>query len=178
MKDNQSQEKYKCHHANCSKKMCPSWSLLYTPLQLLFDKTQLFGKFGPATQFQCFIVISFALCHYFNIPALGWWWFWAKMMKIISLWPRALDNLWYLWLVLDQGLSMTLFLKEFKCSSWLFPTKKEKNGPNRQFPFQCKWQRPPFAISAPGRKQYFLSIRLNLFLTIFKADFKSISNNI
>ena len=71
MEDNQSQNKYKCHHANCSKKMCPSWSLLYTPLQLLFDKTQLFGKFGPATQFQCFIVISFALCDYFNIPGLG-----------------------------------------------------------------------------------------------------------
>ena len=49
-----------------------------TPLQLLFDKTQLFGKFGPATQFQCFIVISFALCKYFNIPALGRWWFSVK----------------------------------------------------------------------------------------------------
>ena len=86
MEDNQSQEKYKSHHAYCKKKVYINVSQLVivvivvivvpvghccTPLELLFDKTQLFGKFGPATQFQRFIVISFALCDYFNIPALG-----------------------------------------------------------------------------------------------------------
>ena len=60
--------------------------IVVTPLQLLFDKTQLFGKFGPATQFQCFIVISFALCEYFNIPGLGWWWFSAKSWKSYFMW--------------------------------------------------------------------------------------------
>ena len=133
--------------------------IVVTPLQLLFDKTQLFGKFGPATQFQCFIVISFALFkryvdggsklkpeNHILCERLG-----QFMIFMIGTWPR------------------TIF-REFMT----FSHKKEKNGPNRQFPFQCKWQRPPFAISAPGRKQYFLSIRLNLFLTIFKADFKYI----
>ena len=63
--------------------MCPSWSLLYPSTVVVWQDTVIWQVWSRLTQFQCFIVISFALCEYFNIPALGWWWFSAKFMKII-----------------------------------------------------------------------------------------------